>query len=126
METKFTKGNWVIESTKMKGTEIVVQTVVKTNLPIDGLKSPIICDIYGYMTEEGKSNARLIADAGTTANKCGLLPSELLAQRDDLLEALISILEKSEPALEHCYQQYSETIDVVIKAKQAIKKATEI
>ena len=109
MEAKLTKGNWVIESTKMKGTEIVVQTVVKTNLPIDELKSPIICDIYGYMTEEGKSNAKLIADAGTTANKCGLLPSELLAQRDDLLEALISILEKSEPALEHCYQQYSET-----------------
>ena len=107
METRFTKGNWVIESTKMKGTEIVVQTVVKTDLPIEGLKSPIICDMYGYMTEEGKANAKLIASA------------------PDLLDALISILEKSEPALEHCYQQDSETIDVVIKAKQAIKKVTE-
>jgi len=38
-------------------------------------------------TEEAEANAELIADAGTTANKCGLLPSELLAQRDELLEA---------------------------------------
>ena len=33
-------------------------------------------------------HARLISDAGNTAQKCGLLPSELLKQRDELLEAL--------------------------------------
>ncbi len=38
--------------------------------------------------EEMNANAQLIADAGTTANKCGLLPSELLKQRDELIEAL--------------------------------------
>ena len=98
METKFTKGNWVIESTKMKGTEIVVQTVVKTNLPIDGLKSPIICDIYGYMTEEGKSNAKLIAAA------------------PDLLEAIIELYD----SLPDGY-----TSKCLPKVRTAIKKATE-
>jgi|GEM_PF-6371004 len=38
--------------------------------------------------EELNANAILIADAGTTANKCGLLPSEVLKQRDDVLDKL--------------------------------------
>jgi hypothetical protein len=33
-------------------------------------------------------NTRLIVDAGNTIQKCDLLPSELLKQRDELLEAL--------------------------------------
>jgi len=37
---------------------------------------------------ELKSNAKLIADAGTTANKCGKLPSELLKERDQLIEVV--------------------------------------
>lgn len=38
------------------------------------------------MADDGIFNAQLITDAGTTANKCGLLPSELLEQRDMLLD----------------------------------------
>ena len=34
------------------------------------------------------ANAELICDAGNTAQKCGLLPSELLRQRDELKEEL--------------------------------------
>lgn len=34
------------------------------------------------------NNMRLIVNAARTAQKCGLLPSELLKQRDELLEAL--------------------------------------
>ena len=55
----------------------------------------------GYMPLEQKhgdglcrytqQDAQLIADAGTTANKCGLLPSEILEQRDELLEAFKSM-----------------------------------
>ena len=103
METKFTKGNWVIESTKMKGTEIVVQTVVKTDLPIDELKSHIICDIYGYMTEEGKSNAKLIAAA------------------PELLEVLIELQEST-----YYWSEYDVPIGIVDRINNAIKKATEI
>ncbi len=35
-----------------------------------------------------KANAELIADAGTTANKCGMLFSEVLEQRDELVAVL--------------------------------------
>ena len=38
------------------------------------------------------ANAELICDAGNTAQKCGLLPSELLKQRDELKEALVSMV----------------------------------
>ena len=37
---------------------------------------------------QSEQNANLIADAFNTANKCGLLPSELLEQRVELLDAL--------------------------------------
>lgn len=43
---------------------------------------------------EAEHNAELICDAGNTAQKCGLLPSELLRQRDELLIALIDIRNK--------------------------------
>ena len=33
---------------------------------------------------EAIANAELIADAGNTANKCVMLPSQILAQRDEL------------------------------------------
>ena len=39
-----------------------------------------------------KIYAELIADAGNTAQKCGLLPSELLKQRDELKEALAEMI----------------------------------
>ena len=42
---------------------------------------------------EAEHNADLICDAGNTAQKCGLLPSELLRQRDELKEALSKALE---------------------------------
>jgi len=38
--------------------------------------------------EEVQANAILIADAGTTANKCGKLPSELLESNNEMLEFL--------------------------------------
>lgn len=38
--------------------------------------------------EEQEANAKLIADSFNTAQKCNLLPSELLEQRDELLEKI--------------------------------------
>ena len=52
--------------------------------------------VFGDTKKEAEANAKLIADAGTTANKCGLLPSELLDQRDELLEALQKMCEYHE------------------------------
>ena len=40
-----------------------------------------------------EAHARFISEAGTVANQCGLMPSELLAQRDELLDTLKHIEE---------------------------------
>ena len=47
---------------------------------------------WGSPEDELQSNAILIIDAGNTAQKCGLLPSELLRQRDELREALADMV----------------------------------
>lgn len=39
-------------------------------------------------TNEAEANMKLCCDAGNTAQKCGLLPSELLKQRNELKEEL--------------------------------------
>jgi len=72
------------------------------------------------------ANAALIADAGNTAQKCGLLPSELLKQRDELLEALKEIAEckgaYSMDRLEHATNVIKEAKAI---AEAAITKAEE-
>ena len=67
--------------------------------------------------KEAKSNAKLISDAGTTANKCGLLPSELLEQRNELLEALKELY----LSLPDGYKS-----ECLPKVRKAINKATKI
>lgn len=66
---------------------------------------------------EAKANAELFVDAHTTANACGLLPSELLKQKEELLAAL-----------QTCYNWAKngeqETLIVFEQALEAIKKAT--
>jgi len=52
-------------------------------------------------TNEAEANMKLCCDAGNTAQKCGLLPSELLRQRDELLRVMghmIRLMEDSEYA----------------------------
>lgn len=48
--------------------------------------------IYGEIKIANKKDAELICDAGNTAQKCGLLPSELLRQRNELREALVDMV----------------------------------
>jgi hypothetical protein len=43
------------------------------------------------ITTTREANAILIADAGTTANKCGMLPSELLERYNEAIEVLEEI-----------------------------------
>lgn len=63
MKTKFTKGNWFVKETKIDGTDIICQAVLMTDLKYIWNKSPIVCDLYGYLTEEGKANAKLLCAA---------------------------------------------------------------
>lgn len=71
-----TKGVWIIDL---------------DGLIVDADRNFAIAKAYhNSQIENGNSefNALLIADAGTTANKCGLLPSTLLEQRNELLGML--------------------------------------
>lgn len=47
---------------------------------------------YDEELEECRHDAELIADAGNTAQKCGLLPSELLKQRDDTIDKIETLV----------------------------------
>ena len=54
----------------------------------EGYNKPNILDMEEVGEEQVRANMNLIIDAGNTAQKCGLLPSELLRQRDELKEEL--------------------------------------
>lgn len=89
-----------------------------------------ICSIFGGIDtpeeeqEEAEANALLISDAGTTANKCGLLPNELLAQRDELLEALRKLL-KSHRQLSAEYEKKIMDTPIEDECYLLIKKVRE-
>lgn len=76
-ELGITKGEWAITRSGM-------DWVVRAN-------PTAIARIYSSWECED-ADAELICDAGNTAQKCGLLPSELLRQRDELKEAVNGLL----------------------------------
>ena len=55
--------------------------------------------------EECKANGELFADAGNTIQSCGLLPSELLKQRDGLRAKLRECVEAIEWYMDNCNPQ---------------------
>jgi len=61
------------------------QVTMNQYVHVDG---KVICNVVKRFEKETKAIGELIADAGNTAQKCGLLPSELLRQRDELKEEL--------------------------------------
>jgi len=75
-----------------------------------------VLTINGYQRTNNEINAsvKLALDAFNTANKCDMLPSELLEQRNELLEfvQMITITTQSESTF--------------IRANELIKKATEL
>lgn len=107
METKFTKGNWKIEQTKIENTDVVCQTVLKTDLKYNSIKTPVICDLYGQDTEEGKATAQLLLSA-----------PELYECLKELVETVIS-----EVPPKYIDEVYSE---ILSKSKNAINKALGI
>ena len=72
------------------------KTFVLRNQPVQGngfyieTDSAYIGEVGGgYLTlDQYKAIGELLIDGANTAQKCGLLPSELLQQRDELREAL--------------------------------------
>jgi hypothetical protein len=56
--------------------------------------SPTIVKVL--QIDEADANSDLITDAGTTYNNTPILPSELLKQRNELLEALTAMIDGKE------------------------------
>lgn len=77
-------------------------------------------------SKQVESNAKLIADAGTTANKCGLLPSELLEQRDEMLKMLETLnFELTEAIKELQSKDYEIDFQTCYEAHVLIQKITK-
>ena len=96
-ETKFTKGNWFIKEWKY-------QTVLMTDFKFDDpMRSPVICDMYGQATEEGKANAKLLAAA------------------PDMFNVLLELQESAE-----YWSEYDVPLGIVDRIKFAIDKAQNV
>ena len=74
-ELVITKGEWTFEN-------YAGYFAIQDSAVINGND---ILDVGSVGSFEAEHNAELCCDAGNTAQKCGLLPSELLKQRDELL-----------------------------------------
>ena len=113
-DLKITKGEWQFAHVTMN-----------QYVHCDG---KVICNVIKRFEQETKAVGELIADAGNTAQLCGLLPSELLKQRDELLEALKELVH-----LHMCEQEGllsgqptpEQWFKAVEKAEMAITKAEE-
>lgn len=118
-DLKITKGEWYPDSNK----QIVFSDQGEKDVVICEIDRPIH-DRNNKTKEESENAAVLIADAGNCYQKCGLLPSELLQQRDEMLEALKELVH-----LHGCEQEgigsgqptFEQWIKAVEKAEQALK-----
>tara|TARA_R110002012_G_scaffold78596_1_gene200188 strand:+ start:52 stop:441 length:390 start_codon:yes stop_codon:yes gene_type:complete len=128
METKkelgITKGEWrfIQEEMKIKGSGDIEGMTVIANI------SPKMDYSRGMTTQ--CHNANLIADAGTTANKCNLLPSELLERYNEAIEALNDVVRIKNPySKEKQYQQWAAVENILYniirskKIQQTISKS---
>lgn len=77
-------------------------------------------------TNEAEANMQLCCDAGNTAQKCGLLPSELLQQRDELKELLKAFTEGMRRYWKDTYQEETPDLALVIEAEAAIKNTESL
>lgn len=85
MESKHTKGEWIVSNDNL---EMVLNE--------SGAYRPNSIMKYSTLKDELFANARLIANAGTTTNKCGLLPSELLERYNEAIESLKELMQVKE------------------------------
>ena len=82
-EFKGTKGKFETIYTRLSN--FTLSTVISGKSVIAHINSENVSP------EECKANGELFADAGNTIQSCGLLPSELLKQRDKLRKMLENI-----------------------------------
>jgi len=122
-ELGITKGEWIVDHNRIpNGFNELAEQIAITCETKDEDEWCVAC-VFTDITDEGdeeKNNAILIADAGNTAHKCGLLPSELLQQRDDAVDKVetlvgylsIMALGKNPPELEAVIKEANEWIEI--------------
>ena len=81
-DLKITKGEWILEKSSNFSN--------RTNVYANGKKHTAIED---YTRTEQEANAQLITEAGNVANETGLMPRELLDERDTYKAILNDIRE---------------------------------
>lgn len=89
MKLNVTPGEWVIEDKAPNGMVPKTSGIAIVQNEYDNYDVACVWKDAGGNPEH---NATLIADAGTTYNKCGLTPSELLQQNEEL-RGFLSTLE---------------------------------
>lgn len=87
MSLKITPGKWEVSSHQLDEASFVEAAF----LPTSPHARAIIVETYRRL--DAQANADFIAEAGTVANETGLMPRELLAQRDELLRSLEAALD---------------------------------
>lgn len=109
---------------------------------LGGSYKTMICDSIlpetdaEYIEQAGRieTEMELFADAGNTAQKCGLLPSELLKQRDELKESLVKIMAICDDGLELNMSNYNHEdvnalnqtfVDIFLAVEAAIKSTEQ-
>lgn len=123
MELKITPNKWYQSHREIPNDEDgMYSTQVYTGdgeiiATVSWYPKPKVNGVTGTYRED---NAILIADAGNTTNSCGLLPSELLKQRDEMLEALKRIRKIADNTSTN-----PDFIAIWNQAELAIKQATE-
>lgn len=133
METKHTKGEWLVNKVGYRilpyKTETAEKYTISTttdfyqksiaNIVAQSIDDEDGLNIVRYSNEECLSNAKLIAEAGTVANETGKTPRQLVEENKELLEALIDAKELIKR------DGYGDDHLTVIKITNAIKKETE-
>lgn len=88
METKFTKGEWVIVKTSVPGMIVIEVKTADKNI-IKWPVSTVAPNQHNHITiSENEGIAVIICDAANTYNKTGFTPSELAKQVEEMREAL--------------------------------------
>lgn len=109
--SKHTKGEWNYDINANKGFDIFVKDTIKT------IANVLHKDVsYMPTEEEAIANCKLIVDAANTTTKSGLLPSELLEQRDELMEALIELSKLVKAAGHELWLEHSGSNNAIAKA----------
>lgn len=83
----------MIEIDIPKGEYKFAQVTMNQYVHVDG---KVICNVVKRFKKETEAVGVLIADAGNTVQKCGMLPSEILRQRDRCLMTLSNCRETIE------------------------------